>query len=94
MTSIKHDIWQNKEGLTSLCYSGNLGEESRRLLEPDSKIIYSFYADSHYDAMKQYYEFMEWGIYETEFEIDKQKYNLEKLEKRALEWKEKNKNAR
>ena len=90
MTSIKHDIWQDNEGLTSLCFSGDLGEESRSLLEPGSKIIYSFYADSHFDAMTKYYEFMKWGIYETEFEIDKQPYNLEIFEKRAIEWKEKN----
>ncbi|RKD90183.1 hypothetical protein [Mangrovibacterium diazotrophicum] len=89
MTSIKHDIWQYREGLTSLCFSGDLGEESRSLLEPDSKIIHSFYADSHFDAMTKYFVFMGWGKYETEFDIDKQPYGLENLEKRAMEWKEK-----
>jgi hypothetical protein len=90
MTSIKHDIWQDKEGLTSLCFSGDLGEESRSLLEPDSKIIHSFYADSHFNAMTKYYEYMDWGVYETEFEIDKELYDLEKIKNRAKEWKEKN----
>jgi hypothetical protein len=91
MTSIKHDIWQDKEGLTSLCFSGDLGDESRSLLEPDSKIIHSFYAHSHFDAMTKYYEFMDWGKYDTEFDIDMEPYNLEQMEKRANEWKKKNK---
>ena|SRR5687767_8072991 len=83
MASIKHDIWQDKEGLTSLCFSGDLGEESRSILEPGSKIIHSFYADSHYDAMTKYYQFMEWGQYTTDFEIDKEPYDLAELKNRA-----------
>ena len=83
MTKIKHDIWKSDDDLTSLCYSGELGEESRSILEPNSKIIHSFYADSHFDAMTKYYEFMDWGIYETEFEIDKEPYDLQELKKRA-----------
>ena len=91
LTSIKHDILQDKEGLTSLCFSGDLREESRSLSEPDSKIIHSFYAHSHFDAMTIYYEFMDWEKYETELDIDVQPYNLEQMEKRASEWKKKNK---
>lgn len=83
MTTIKLDIWQNKEGLTSLCFSGDLGEESRTILEPDSKIIHSFYADSHYDAMTKYYQYMDWGVYTTDFEVDKESYDLYELRKRA-----------
>ena len=40
--------------------------------------------------MTKYYKYMEWGVYETEFELDKELYNLEKIEARAKEWKEKN----
>jgi hypothetical protein len=83
MANIKHDIWRSKEELTSLCYSDELGEESRSILEPDSEIIHSFYANSHFDAMTKYYEFMNWGIYETEFEIDKVPYDLQALKNRA-----------
>jgi hypothetical protein len=79
MTSIKHDIWKDNEGLTSLILSGDLGEEGRSLLEKGSQIIHSFYADSHFDAMTKYYEFMDWGKYETEFEVDKEAYDLFEL---------------
>lgn len=83
MKGIKHDVWIDDEGKTCLCYAGNLGEESRSVLEKGSKIIHSFYADSHFDAMTKYYRLMDWGIYTTEFEIDKEPYNVAELEKRA-----------
>lgn len=83
MTEIKHDIWKSEDDLTSLCFSGELGEEPRSILEPNSKIIHSFYANSHFDAMTKYYEFMDWGVYETEFEIDKEPYDLQELKNRA-----------
>jgi len=86
MTKIKHDIWENPEGLTSLIYSDELGAESRSLLEQNSKIIHSFYAESHFEAMTKYYEFMNFGIYETEFEEDKELYDLNKILKRAKFW--------
>ncbi|HYV90223.1 MAG TPA: hypothetical protein VE978_00500 [Chitinophagales bacterium] len=80
---MKLDIWQDPEGMTMLCFSGEVGEESRTLLEPNSKIIYSFNADSHFDAMTKYYEFMDWGVYETDFESDKEPYIPKEMEKRA-----------
>ena len=83
MTNIKHDIWKDKEGMTSLCYSGDLGEESRTILEPDSIIIHSFYADSHFDAMTKYYQYMDWGVYTTDFEVDIEPYDIDELWKRA-----------
>mgnify|MGYP003678974481 CR=1 FL=1 len=65
-----------------LCFSGELGAESRTLLEPNSKIVHSFYAESHFEAKTIYYEYMDWGVYETEFEVDKESYNLEEIKKR------------
>jgi hypothetical protein len=82
MALVKLDIWKNKEGLTALLFSGDLGQEGRTTLEQDYEIIHSFYADSHFDAMTKYYEFMDWGQYETEFEIDKEPYDVKQLEKR------------
>ena len=78
MTKIKHDIWVNLEGLSMLCFSGDLGNESRELLEPNSKIIHSFFAESHFEAMTIYYHYMDLGSYESEFEIDKIQYNFNK----------------
>lgn len=73
--SVKHEVWEDLEGLTTLCLSDERGDDCRKLLEPGSKLIHTFYASSHYDAMTIYYKFMDWGIYTTEFEIDKQPYD-------------------
>jgi hypothetical protein len=81
MATVKHDVWKNKEGLTTLIFAGDLGEEARAMLEEDYEIVHSFLADSHFDAMNKYYAFMRWGTYETQFEIDKLPYDLERLEK-------------
>lgn len=70
----KLEVWENPEGLTTLCLADESGNDCRKLLEPESKLIHSFYADSHFEAMTIYYKFMDWGTYTTEFEIDKQPY--------------------
>lgn len=82
MTLIKLDIWKNKEGLTALLFSGDLGQEGRNSFEDDYEIVHSFYANSHYDAMTKYYEYMDWGPYDTEFEVDKEPYDMGQLERR------------
>lgn len=73
--NIKHEVWQDKEGLTMLCFSDESGDAARAMFAQDAKLIYEFYANSHFDAMTIYYKFMDWGIYETEFEIDKEPYD-------------------
>ena len=73
--NVKHEVWEDSEGLTTLCLADEHGDDCRKLLEHDSKLIYTFYANSHYDAMTIYYKFMDWGTYTTEFEVDKEPYN-------------------
>ncbi len=81
MALVKLDIWQNKAGLTALLLAGTPGEEGRQTLEEDYEIVHSFFAESHFDAMTKYYQFMDWGLYTTDFEIDKEPYNLEYLQR-------------
>lgn len=70
----KLEIWVDSEGLTSLLSSGPDGDTARKLLEPGSSIIKYIYAKSYFDAMAQYYRFMDWGTYTTVFEEDKLLY--------------------
>ena len=77
--NVKHEVWEDPEGLTTLCLADKRGDECRKLLEPDSKLIHTLYASSHYDAMTIYYKFMNWGIYTTEFEVDKLPYEKKNL---------------
>ncbi len=72
---VKHEVWRDEEGLTTVCFSDERGNDCRALLEPGSKLIYEFYAKNHYDAMTIYYKLMDWGTYTTEFEIDKEQYS-------------------
>lgn len=73
--NFKHEVWQDPEGLTTLCLADERGDNCRKLMEPGSKLIHGFYAESHYEAMTIYYGFMDWGTYITEFEVDKQPYD-------------------
>src|SRR5690606_41709256 len=59
--NVKHEVWENPKGLTTLCLADERGDDCRKLLEPDSKLIHTVYASSHYDAMTIYYKFMEIG---------------------------------
>lgn len=76
MSLIKHEIWQEEGGETMLCFADELGEASRQTLEPNAKLIHTFYASSHYEAMTIYYQFMDWGEYTTDFEVDKEPYKV------------------
>ena len=81
MALVKHDIWKNKEGLTALLFSGDIGKAGRNALQKDYELVHSFNADSHFDAMTKYYEFMDWGPYTTEFEVDKKPYDKQQLQR-------------
>jgi hypothetical protein len=70
--NVKHEVWKDREGLTTLCFADERGDDCRKLLEPGTELVHSFYAASHYEAMTIYYKFMNWGAYTTEFEIDRQ----------------------
>ena len=70
----KHEIWENPEGLTTFLVSDESGDDSRKLLEPGSKLIKYIDASSYFEAMTLYYQFMDWGKYTTDFEEDKLPY--------------------
>lgn len=72
---VVHQIWQEPGGETGLCLEDLRGDGFRKLLEPGAKMIHTYKAESHYEAMTIYYAFMEWGEYRTEFEIDKLPYS-------------------
>lgn len=74
--TLKLDIWKNREGLTALLFSGDLGNEGRSTLDNDYEVVHSFHAGSHFEAMTKYYEYMDWGVYTTEFDVDKDPYDL------------------
>ena len=76
MKGIEHEVWRDTEGLTMLFRADKKGDDKSLQPEKGSKLIHSFYASSHFEAMTIYYEFMGWGTYRTDHEIDKEPYRV------------------
>ena len=74
---MKHELWKENEGRQTFCFAGPMGDGARDLMDSDAKLIWIVEADSHFEAMTKYYEYMGWGEYTTEFEQDKEPYSEE-----------------
>lgn len=64
---MKHELWTNEGGLDLFCLTGPRGDSARKMLEPDYRLVWICDADSHFEAMKEYYAFRNWGEYQTDF---------------------------
>jgi hypothetical protein len=64
---MKHELWTNEGGLDLFCLAGPRGDSARKMLEPDYRLVWICDADSHFEAMKEYYAFRNWGEYHTDF---------------------------
>jgi hypothetical protein len=53
---------------------GPTGDAARSLNEPGSKCVWVFWAVSHVEAMQIYYDFLDFGVYRSEFPEDSQPY--------------------
>lgn len=75
---LKHELWKDKGGEEyseqTFCLAGPRGDDARKLLSPDAKLIWTVEAGSHFEAMTAYYKFMDWGEYTTDQEWDTQPY--------------------
>jgi len=70
-----HELWIESTEQT-FCLAGPNGDAARALLQPGARCVWTVEADSHFEAMTKYYEYMDWGKYESDFpEIDKQPYS-------------------
>ena len=72
---MQHELWKQTDGSQSFMLSGPRGKDARALLSLGLKLVWTVFADSHYEAMQRYYEYMGWGQWTTDFpEIDKKNY--------------------
>ncbi|SDO97672.1 hypothetical protein SAMN04489798_4350 [Pseudomonas arsenicoxydans] len=72
---MKHELWLEPDGRRMFCVAGIHGEEARSLLHADAQLIWQVEADSYFEAMTQYYSYMAWGKYQSDFpEQDKATY--------------------
>jgi hypothetical protein len=72
---LKHELWEESGGEElTFCLAGPHGDDARKLLSPDAKLIWTVEAGSHFEAMTAYYKFMGWGEYTTDQAWDLQPY--------------------
>lgn len=57
-----------------LCLAGPHGDDARRMLEPGSRLLCTFSAGSHFEAMQEYHAILGREPYTTEHEWDYQPY--------------------
>jgi hypothetical protein len=76
MEKVQHEIWEDPEGLPGLILAGEKGEAARKLFkEENMRLVHTFYASSHFEAMTIYYAFYGWEEYTTQYANDKLPYD-------------------
>lgn len=73
MAALIHEIWEDVEegGIThTCCLNGPLGDGARNLLGPNARLLTTFEANSHFEAMTIYNHYLGYEPYRTDFEED------------------------
>jgi hypothetical protein len=65
---VKFELWRSEGIHAGLAFfpAGRKGEQARLMLEPNAELILTV-ALSYMDAMQQYYTYMDWGDYRSEW---------------------------
>jgi len=71
---LKHELWDEGDGQSTFCLSGKCGDDARKLLSSNAKLIWTVEAESHFEAMTALYKFQERGEYTTDQEWDMKPY--------------------
>lgn len=78
MAILTHEVWEerdeNGEVLSSLCLAGPHGDGFRKLLSPSARLVATFQASCHFDAMTRYYAMYDRGEYTTDQAWDHEPY--------------------
>ena len=70
MASLKHELWVENDEEETFCLAGPRGNDARSILSKSAKLLWTVWANSHFEAMSKYYEYRGWGTYSTEHETD------------------------
>jgi len=72
MATLIHEIWEeydeHGQPLPGVCHAGPGGDGFRKLLAPNARLVRTFEAGSHFEAMTIYYRLYGWGEYTTDYE--------------------------
>ena len=74
MAMLAHEIWEDANGLPSLCLAGPHGDGCRGILDQPARLIHTYAAGSYFEAMTIYYVHQGWGTYTSDFAIDHEPY--------------------
>jgi len=58
---MKHELWKENEGRQTFCFAGLMGDDARALMDENAELIWTIEANSHFEAMTKYYEFIDLG---------------------------------
>lgn len=75
-----HELWECADdgGLSfTFCLAGPRGDGARRSLSVGTKLVWTVWAKSHFEAMTRYYERQGWGVYTTDQSWDVEPYPAE-----------------
>jgi len=88
MVNLLHEIWVEPDGtgqaLESCCLAGPDGDEFRASLGPEARLIQSFWAGSHFEAMTIFNELRGREKYTTEHDWDYEPYPPDWRERQSL----------
>jgi hypothetical protein len=96
MAKLIHEIWEtvdDKVRTSGLCLAGPDGDQFRELLHAEAgsnadgaapKLLRSFEADSHFEAMTIYYQHYGWDEHKTDFSEDREPYPEEWAKRQRL----------
>jgi hypothetical protein len=70
MVDLVHEVWidENDEGQSfeSCCLAGPDGDAFRKLLSPSARLVHTFTAGCHFEAMTLYHRFLDREPYTTD----------------------------
>jgi hypothetical protein len=69
MATLVHEVWEEIEDgmvLHSCCLAGPMGEKSRQMLAANARLLTTFKAGSHFEAMTIYNQFLGREAYTTD----------------------------
>ena len=72
-----HEIWEATENgmvLHTCCFAGPMGDGCRAMLQAGARLITTFPAGSHFEAMTIYYRLLDRGTYTTIYPVDYEPY--------------------
>ena len=80
MNELVHEIWESTENgmvLDSCCLAGPLGDGARQYLAENARLLTTFRAGSHFEAMTFYHRYLGREAYTTPFDWDYEPYPAE-----------------